>query len=294
MKQTTLVGIFAFSLAFLFLITSSFFIVDQRENALVLQFGKMVRVIETPGLKMKIPFIQEIKFFDRQLLTYNLPVIEVNAGDQKRMVVDLFVRYRITDTLTFFKKVTSKEGLQNRLGKIMPDIMQEVIGRVPLSEMLSENRIKIMSEIQKKAHDSVKSFGVSIEPTQGGDVRIIRADLPVENSEAIFNRMESERRQEAKQFRAEGDEQAQFIRAKADRNRTIILAEARRKAEILRGEGEAESHKIRNNAANQDLDFFEFHISMIGYWEAFGKEKDTTFVLSPNNPYLKHMQYQGK
>ncbi|MGI4850527.1 MAG: protease modulator HflC [Janthinobacterium lividum] len=287
MKQSTLASILALGLAFVFLITSSFFIVDQAENALVLQFGKMVRVIETPGLKMKIPFIQEVKFFDRRLLTYNLPVIEVNAGDQKRMVVDLYVRYRITDVLTFFKKVTTKEGLQNRLGKIMPDIMQEVIGRAPLSEMLSDHRIKIMNEIQKKAQASVKSFGVYIE-----DVRIIRADLPAENSEAIFNRMESERRQEAKQFRAEGDEQAQIIRAKADRDRTIILAEGRKKSEILRGQGDAEATKIYAEAFGQDAEFAGFYRSMMAYGEALGGS-ETTFVLSPHNSFFKYMEYKN-
>ena len=292
MKKSTLATILAVGLAFVFLITSSFFIVDQTENALVLQFGKMVRVIQTPGLKMKIPFIQEVKFFDRRLLTYNLPVIEVNAGDQKRMVVDLYVRYRITDVLTFFKKVTTKEGLQNRLGKIMPDIMQEVIGRAPLSEMLSDHRIKIMNEIQKKAQASIKPFGVDIEPALGGDVRIIRADLPVENSEAIFNRMESERRQEAKQFRAEGDEQAQIIRAKSDRDRTIILAEGRKQSEILRGRGDAEATKIYAEAFGKDPEFSAFYRSMMAYQEALGGS-ETTFVLSPHNSFFKYMEYQG-
>ena len=291
MKQSILASILALSLAFIFLITSSFFVVDQTENALVLQFGKMVRVIETPGWKMKIPFIQEVKYFDRQLLTYNLPVIEVNAGDQKRMVVDLYVRYRITDVLTFFKKVTTKEGLQNRLGKIMPDIMQEVIGRAPLSEMLSQHRIKIMNEILTKAQASIKSFGVSIEPTQGGDVRIIRADLPAENSEAIFNRMESERRQEAKQFRAEGDEHAQVIRAEADHDCTVLLAEARKESEIKRGDGDAEAAKIYADAFSKNPEFFKFYRSMTAYQDVLGGSS-TTLVLSPNHSFFKFMEFQ--
>lgn len=293
MKQTTLTGIVAFGVALLVLISSSFFIVNQTENALVLQFGKMVHVIETPGLKLKKPFIQDVKFFDRQLLTYNLPVIEVNAGDQKRMVVDLYVRYRITDVLTFFKNVGTKEGLQNRLGKIMPDIMQEVIGRVPLSEMLSENRAKIMSEIQKKARASAKAFGIDIDPDRGGDVRIIRADLPSENSEAIFNRMESERRQEAKQFRAEGNEQAQGIRAKAERERTVLIAEARKESEILRGKGDSEATRIYAEAFGKDKDFFEFYRSMMAYKEALG-DQTTTLVLSPNSSFFRFMGQNGK
>jgi len=293
MKQTTLTGIVAFGIALIVLVSGSFFIVNQTENALVLQFGKMVRVVETPGLKLKIPFIQDVKFFDRQLLTYNLPVIEVNAGDQKRMVVDMYVRYRITEVLTFFKNVGTKEGLQNRLGKIMPDIMQEVIGRVPLSEMLSENRAKIMNEIQKKAQASARAFGIDINPDKGGDVRIIRADLPSENSEAIFNRMESERRQEAKQFRAEGNEQAQGIRAKAERERTVLIAEARKDSEILRGKGDSEATRIYAEAFGKDKEFFEFYRSMMAYKEALG-DQTTTLVLSPNSSFFRFMGQNGK
>jgi membrane protease subunit HflC len=288
MKQTTLTGIVAFGVALLILVSSSFFIVNQTDNALVLQFGKMVHVVETPGLKLKMPFIQDVKFFDRQLLTYNLPVIEVNAGDQKRMVVDMYLRYRITDVLTFFKNVGTKEGLQNRLGKIMPDIMQEVIGRVTLSAMLSQNRANIMSEIQKKAQASAKAFGIDIS-----DVRIIRADLPSENSEAIFNRMESERRQEAKQFRAEGNEQAQGIRAKAERERTVLIAEARKKSEILRGKGDSEATRIYAEAFGKDKDFFEFYRSMMAYKEALG-DQTTTLVLSPNSSFFRFMGQNGK
>jgi membrane protease subunit HflC len=288
MKQTTLTGLIAVGSALLILSTSSLFIVNQTERALVLQFGKMVRVIDIPGLNMKIPFIQDVKFFDRQLLTYNLPVIEVNAGDQKRMVVDMYVRYRIVDILTFFKNVGTKEGLQNRLGKIMPDIMQEVIGRVPLSEMLSNNRANIMSEIQRKAQSSGKAFGIDIH-----DVRIIRADLPSENSEAIFNRMESERRQEAKQFRAEGDEQAQGVRAKADRDRAVLLAEAQKKSEILRGQGDSQASKIYAQAFSKDENFFEFYRSIKAYEEALGG-KDTTFVLSLSSPFFKYINKVGK
>ena len=281
MKQTTLTGIVAFGVALLILVSSSFFIVNQTENA-------MVHVVETPGLKLKMPFIQDVKFFDRQLLTYNLPVIEVNAGDQKRMVVDMYLRYRITDVLTFFKNVGTKEGLQNRLGKIMPDIMQEVIGRVTLSAMLSQNRANIMSEIQKKAQASAKAFGIDIS-----DVRIIRADLPSENSEAIFNRMESERRQEAKQFRAEGNEQAQGIRAKAERERTVLIAEARKKSEILRGKGDSEATRIYAEAFGKDKDFFEFYRSMMAYKEALG-DQTTTLVLSPISSFFRFMGQNGK
>lgn len=262
--------------------SSSLFTLHQTKKALVLQFGELVKIHDTPGLKVKIPVIQDVIFFDRRLLDYNLPVIEVNAGDQKRMVVDLYVRYIINDVLVFYKTVGTLEGVQNRLGKIVPDIMQEVIGRVPLSEMLSHNRAKIMGEIFRKVRDSSKNFGIDVR-----DVRIIRADLPKENSEAIFNRMESERRQEAKQFRAEGDEQAQGIRAKADRERTLILAQARKKSEILRGEGEAEAARIYANAFSQDPDFFEFYRSMDAYQKTM-KPEDTTLILAPSSEFFRY------
>lgn len=283
MKQSSLGGLIAVGVAGLILILSSLFVVNQTENALVLQFGKMKEVIKTPGLHIKVPFIQDVKFFDRQLLTYNLPVIEVNAGDQKRMVVDMYVRYRIVDVLKFFKNVGTKESVQNRLGKIMPDIMQEVIGRVTLSEMLSANRIKIMNEIHDKAQISAHDFGIEID-----DVRIIRADLPSENSEAIFNRMESERRQEAKQFRAEGDEQAQGIRAKAERDRTVLLANARKESEISRGQGDSEATRIYAEAFNQDREFFQFYRSMTAYQDSLG-DKETTLILSSKSPFLRFM-----
>lgn len=263
-------------------VSNSLFTLHQTKKALVLQFGELVKVHDIPGLKVKIPAIQDVIFFDRRLLDYNLPVIEVNAGDQKRMVVDLYVRYIINDVLVFYKTVGTLEGVQNRLGKIVPDIMQEVIGRVPLSEMLSSNRAKIMEEIFRKVRDSSKNFGIDVR-----DVRIIRADLPKENSEAIFNRMESERRQEAKQFRAEGDEQAQGIRAKADRERTLILAQARKKSEILRGEGEAEAARIYANAFSQDTDFFKFYRSMDAYQKVMTPE-DTTLVISPSSEFFRY------
>ncbi len=282
MKLPLLPSLIAGIILSFIIISSSLFTLHQTKKALVLQFGELVKIHDSPGLKVKIPVIQDVIFFDKRLLDYNLPVIEVNAGDQKRMVVDLYVRYIINDVLVFYKTVGTLEGVQNRLGKIVPDIMQEVIGRVPLSEMLSPNRAKIMGEIFRKVRDSSKNFGIDVR-----DVRIIRADLPKENSEAIFNRMESERRQEAKQFRAEGDEQAQGIRAKADRERALILAQARKKSEILQGEGEAEATRIYANAFSQDPDFFEFYRSMDAYQKTM-KPEDTTLVLAPSSEFFKY------
>jgi membrane protease subunit HflC len=260
-----------------------FLTVHQSAQAIVLQFGELVAVHETPGLKMKIPFIQTVIFYDARLLNYNLPVIEVTDGDQKRLVVDMYTRYRIKDPLLFFKKVQTRPNAENRLSTIVDASMRRVIGRVTLSKLLSENRTRIMGEIQQEVVASAQTFGVEVT-----DVRIIRADLPRENSEAIFRRMETQRRQEAKQYRAEGDEQAQMTRADADRQKIQILAEANKKSEIIRGEGDATAYKIYADAYQQDLEFYDLYRSLEAYRKSFRPE-DTTMVITKDSPFFKHL-----
>jgi membrane protease subunit HflC len=270
------------------LLSSSFFTVSQIEKVLVFQFGEVVKVHETPGLKFKIPFIQNTLSVDRRLLDYNLPVLEVTAEDQKRIVVDLYARYVISDVILFYKKVTNVAGAQNRLAAIVSSSMRQVIGRVPLSQLLSPDRTKIMKEIHQEVRDSAKNLGIDVR-----DVRIIRADLPKENSEAIFNRMQTERTQEAKQYRAEGKESSLGIRAQAEREKTIILAEAQKKAEILRGQGDGESAKIYADAFSKDRDFFAFYRSMEAYRQALTPE-DTTIILSPTNEFFEYFGLKAK
>lgn len=285
MKKIALPFFVVVGFGILMVLSGTFFTVLQTERALVLQFGKVVQQHKAPGLKVKIPFIQDVIFFDNRLLSYNLPPVEVNAADQKRLVVDLFVRYRITNVLTFYKTIGQDINLVNkRLSGIVSANMQEVIARFPLSDMLSSKRAAIMDEIHQKFKVASARFGIDVQ-----DVRIIRADLPRENSEAIFTRMESERVQEAKQFRAEGDEKAQVIRATAERDRTIILAEATRKANILRGEGEAEATKTYADAYNQDAKFYEIYRSLLAYKRTI-KPGDTTLILDPKEShFLRHM-----
>ncbi|MFN7710387.1 MAG: protease modulator HflC [Holosporales bacterium] len=275
-------------LALVFGLMLSVFTVPQIQQALVLQFGQAVRVIEEPGLKFKIPLIQEVLYYDKRLLDYNLPAIEVTAGDQKRLVVDLYVRFRINNVLTFYKTVATIDGAQNRLAASVSSTMRRVIGRAPLSEMLSENRSRIMNEILKEVRASAEGFGVGVI-----DVRVVRADLPKENSEAIFKRMESERKQEAKQERAKGDELAQGMRAQADREQTIILAEAKRESEILRGKGDAEAAKIYADAFNQDSEFFAFWRSLQTYQDAL-QSGNTTWILSPEGEFFKYLNQHAK
>jgi membrane protease subunit HflC len=283
MKRLAFPLIFILGAVILVLMSGTFFTVQQTESALILQFGRVVTEYRTPGLKVKMPFMQEVLYFDNRLLHFSLPELEVNAADQKRLVVDLFVRYRIVDVLRFYKTIGQDiRNVENRLSGLVLDNMQEVIARFPLSAMLSPKRSEIMDEIHKRVMLTAKSFGIEVK-----DVRIIRGDLPPENGEAIFNRMESERNQEAKQFRAEGEELAQGVVAQADRDRTVILAEAREKAEVARGEGEGVATDIYGKAYGQDKKFYELWRSWQGYRTAF-TPKDTTVILSSDTDFLKH------
>lgn len=281
MKQGRLGVFIVGAVVAFFLVSELLFTVKENETAIVLQFGEIREVHDTPGLKLKMPFTQSVVVFKAWLLDYNLPPIEVTAGDQKRMIVDMYTRYRIVDPLLFYQKVQNVYNAQNRLSTIVDASMRRVIGRVPLSDMLSENRTQIMDRIQKDVVHSARTFGVKVQ-----DVRIIRADLPRENSEAIFNRMETERRQEAKQFRAEGEEFANKIRAEADRNRTEILAEAQKKADIMRGEGDAKATKIYAAAFSKDEKFYELYRTLEAYKKAL-KPSDTTLVLNPKKGFFK-------
>ncbi len=282
MNQGKFLGLVTGLFVIIFLSSELLFVVDEREKALVLQFGEAVQVHDTPGLKFKLPLIQALTRYDKRLLDYSLPVIEVTAGDQKRVVVDMYVRYHIQDTLLFYKKVVNDKGAQKRLSTIVDASMRRVIGRIPLSDMLSENRDKIMGQILTEVKESAKQFGVEVT-----DVRIIRFDLPRENSQAIFSRMASERRQEAKQFRAEGDQKAQEIRAGADRETTIIRADANKTSEIKRGEGDSEAAHIYADAYNKDKEFYAYYRSLEVYREAL-KAGDTTYILSPENEFFKY------
>lgn len=269
------------SVFFIIIAFSSLFTVDQRETAFILQFGELQKVYSTPGLKMKIPFIQEVVKYDKRLLNASLPAMEVTAGDQKRIVIDVFARYLISDPVIFFKAVQNDAGAKNRLATIIARSMRGIVGQIDLTTLLSEERTTIMNKIHKEVMDAAKGLGMDVR-----DVRIVRADLPKENSEAIFSRMKSEREREAKLFVAEGDKAAKEITSKADKDRTIILAEANKKARLLEGEGEALATKIYAEAVGQNTSFYEFYRSLQAYEESL--QGDTTYVLSKDNKFFKH------
>ena len=263
---------------------SSLFIVDQTEQALVLQFGQPRRVITTPGLQAKQPFIQNVIIYDKRLLDFEPPPEEVIASDQKRLVVDTYARYRITDPLLFYQTVFTEAGVRARLGALVSGSLRQVIGNVTLSALLSPERAKIMREIRDEVAGQAKPFGIDVV-----DVRIRRADLPTQNSEAIYARMRSERQQQAAQYRGEGAEAAQTVRANADRERTVILADAQRNGQKLRGEGDAQAIDIYAKAYDQDKDFFAFYRSLQAYRDAFAGN-NTSFVLNPNSSFFRYFE----
>jgi membrane protease subunit HflC len=266
------------------LATSSLFIVDQTEEALVLQFGQPQRVIGQPGLWIKRPFIENVIFFENRLLDFEPPPEEVIVSDQKRLVVDTYTRYRITNPLLFYQTVNSEAAVRARLSALVNGSLRRVLGNVTLSALLSNQRSAIMKQIRDEVSDQGKSFGIDVV-----DVRIRRADLPEENSQAIYARMQSERQQQAAQYRAEGAEAAQTVRANADRERTVILAEAQRDAQRVRGEGDAESIKTYADAFGQDKDFFAFYRSMQAYRDALNGHT-TSFVLTPDTGFFRFFE----
>ena len=263
------------------LANSSLFIVDQTELALVLQFGQPERVVRDPGLWFKRPFVQNVIIYDKRVLDFEPPPEEVIVSDQKRLVVDSYSRYRITDPLQFYQTVGTEAGVRGRLSAIVNGSLRRVLGNVTLSDVLSEKRAGIMLQIRDEVAADAKNFGILVV-----DVRLRRADLPSENSEAIYARMQSERHQQAAQYRGEGAEAAQNVRANAERERTVILAEAQRDGQKLRGEGDSGSIKIYGDAFGQDKTFFAFYRSMEAYKNAFNGQT-TSFVLSPDGDFFR-------
>ena len=267
--------------------TSALFIVDQTEQALVLQFGQPRRVIREPGLWVKRPFLEDVRPYDNRLLDFEPPPEEVIVSDQKRLVVDTYTRYRITDPLLFFQTANSEVAVRARLSAMVNGSLRRVLGNVTLSALLSHERPAIMKQIRDEVRDQAKGFGIDVV-----DVRIRRADLPEENSQAIYARMVSERQQQAAQFRGEGAEAAQTVRANADRERTVIIAEAQRDAQKVRGDGDAQSIRIYADAFGQDKEFFAFYRSMQAYRDALTGH-GTSFVLTPDTGFFRFFENSG-
>ena len=282
MNRTVLTAASVVGIVLLFLVWQSFFIVDQRQQALVLQFGQIQKVERDPGLKMKIPFIQDVVRLDKRLIGFDAPPEEIITSDQQRLVVDTFVRFRITDPLRFYQSVSTLAGLRARLPSVVNSSVRGVLGGRDSTTIISGERGQIMNQIRDSLNGEARAFGIEVV-----DVRIRRADFPDAISQSIFERMKTERQREAKESRAEGFELSEKIRADAERQRTIGIAEARRSAEILRGEGDATRTKTLATAANQDPEFYAFYRSLQAYAQAL-QPGDTTMVLSPDSEFFKY------
>ena len=264
---------------------SAAFMVNQTQQALVLQFGEPKRTIQDPGLKFKLPFIQEAVYYERRVLSL-IPqdAEEVILADQKRLQVDAYARYRIEDPLLFFQTVRNELGARARLESIIDSSVRRVLGRETLASILTGERESINGSIRDEVNQSVASLGIQII-----DVRLRRADYPEATSQNIFNRMKSEREREAKEFRATGEEEAQKIRADAEKTRTVIVAEAKRQAQEVRGEGDSNAIRIYAESFGRDPEFFSFYRSMEAYRKSIG-ESGTSMVLSPNSSFFRYFK----
>jgi membrane protease subunit HflC len=271
-----------FLIIIFFIIINSVFILDKRQSAIILQFGEAKRTIKEPGLQFKVPFIQNVVIFEKRILDLAIDEQEVIALDQKRLIIDAFTKYKITDPLQFYITVQNKNNAEKRLEAIFDSSLRQIIGEFPLNDLLSDKRSVIMAKIQDALATESKTFGIEII-----DVRIVRGNLPKENSDAIYRRMQTDREKEAREIRAEGFEKAARIKAKADKEVVVILSEADKQSNILKGQGEAISNKIFAKSFSKDPQFFDFYRSMQSYKEAI-RPDNSSIVISPNNEFFKY------
>lgn len=280
MKKGTLLIVLI--VVILILANMSLFIVDETKQAIVLQLGKPIRTIKEPGLNWKLPFIQNVLFFEDRLLVYDAAPTEIITRDKKTLIVDNYARWKIIDPLKFLQTVRDLNGAQARLDDIIYSELRVDLGLFDMSEIVSEKREGIMKRVTEISNEKASIYGIEIV-----DVRIKRVDLPPENEKFIFERMRAERERIAKQYRAEGQEESAKIIAETEREKTVILAEAYKTAQVLKGEGEAESIKIYAESFNQDPEFYKFYRTLEAYRLTF-KDK-TTVLLSTDNEFLKYL-----
>lgn len=287
MNRTFLTVIAILLVAGGFVAASSMFTVYQSEQAIVMQFGKPQKVIQEPGLQFKIPFVQDVVFVDKRVLSVSTQREEIVTLDQKRLMVDSFARFRIANPLLYYQSFGNITIAYQRLETILNSQLRQNLGRQILTNIVSGERSKLMNQIKTQVNVEAKASGIEVV-----DVRIVRADLPQENSEKVFERMRSQREQEAKEIRATGAEIAQRIKANADKERTVLLAEAERDSEILRGTGDGEKNRIFAEAFGKDPDFFSFYRSMQAYRESISDD-DTSMVLSPDSEFFRYFDQEN-
>lgn len=283
-KQNILIALTGIIVLLFILGVSPIFVVDITQTAIVVQLGKPVRNVTEPGLKLKVPFIQEVTYFDKRLLDYDSSAQDVITQDKKTILIDNFAKWRITDPLKVYQAFQTQRGALQRLHDIIYSELRVELGRHDLSEIVSKTRSEIMKLVTHRSNEKASVYGIEIQ-----DVRIRRADLPEQNEKAVFARMQAERERQAKQYRAEGAEEAQKIRSEAEKDREIILAEAYKTSEELRGEGDAKAFKIYAAAYSQDPRFFEFTRSMEAYKKTF-RGNNSIVVMSPDSEFFKYLK----
>lgn len=266
------------------LITSSVFTVQENEQVLVMQFGKPKEQILDPGLHFKLSFIDQTRSFEKRILNVDPPAEEVLLADQKRLMVDSFARYKITDMLKFFQTLNTEGAAQQRLYTVINSALRSEMGKATLQDVLSVKRDRLMENIQDTVNVEAKRFGIQVV-----DVRIVRADLPEQVTQATFDRMKSEREREAQEARAQGEQLSLEIKSKADKDRTILLAEAQKDSQILRGEGDQAAIEIYGKAFNQDPEFYGFYRSLEAYRKSIANP-ETTLLIPQNSEFLKYFR----
>ena len=259
------------------------FTVPQWMQAMVVQLGEPVRVVREPGLYWKIPFIQQVTYFDRRLLDYDASSKELLTVDKQQLVVNNYSRWRIADPLQFYRTVRDERGAQSRLDDIVYSDLRETLGRHTLREIVSDKRDQLMADVTARSAEKAKVYGIEVV-----DVRIKRADLPEKNEQTVFGRMRSERERQAKKFRAEGDEEARKIRSESDKQVQILLADATQQAEVIRGEGDANATRVFADAYGRDPDFYAFQRTLEAYRSAL--TTGTTVILSPKSEFFRFLE----
>ena len=261
---------------------SALFTVPQTRQALVVRLGDPQRVETKPGLHFKMPLLDTVIYVDKRILDLENSSQEVIAADQKRLVVDAFARYRVRDALKFYQTVGSVEGANSRLSPFLNSALRAVLGEATLTQVVRDQREQLMAKVRDQLNREAQQFGIEVV-----DVRIRRADLPEQNSQAVFKRMQTEREREAQEFRSQGTQRAQEIRARADRDVTVLVAEATSKAEQLRGDGDGERNRIFADAYGRDPDFFAFYRAMQAY-ETGLKQGDTRLIIKPDSDFFRY------
>ena len=282
-KQGLITAVVIVAIGLFILGASPLFVVDVTQTAIVVELGKPRRTVTEPGLYLKVPFVQEVTYFDKRLLDYDSDAQDVITQDKKTLLLDNFAKWRIVDPLKVYQAFQSQRGALQRLHDIIYSELRVELGRHDLLEIVSMTRAELMRVVTERANEKASAYGIEIQ-----DVRIKRADLPEQNEKAVFARMQAERERQAKQYRAEGAEEAQKIRSDAEKDKEIILAEAYKESEELRGAGDAKAFRIYGNAYRQDSRFFEFTRSMEAYKKTFNDK--STLVMSPDSEFFRYLK----